>query len=169
VPSCGAAEQFLRWTGRTAYDLSNRENNAQPFIRQRSYYTPAIVPRHGGTCFCRRVAHGSKPLPSQRGESNCAAHSWKVCRRNFGQLHRNAPNVADHWLRSPGYPTVLFDLGGLLIAVALGAKGSDQSRNYHEITRIAGRAVGGIAPRSLAPLADVVAGKQSARLFWLLI
>src|SRR6516225_6222568 len=30
-----------------------------------------------------------------------------------------------------GNPTVLLDLGGVPIAVALGAKGSDQSRNQH--------------------------------------
>ena len=63
VPSCGASEQFRRWTRRTAYDLSNSGKQCA------AIYTPAIVQRHGGTCFCRRVARGSKPVPSQSRES----------------------------------------------------------------------------------------------------
>src|SRR4051794_27839357 len=123
VPSCGAAEQLRRWTRRTAYDLSNSGKLCA------AIYTPAIVPRRGGTCFCRCVARGSKPLPSQTGGSIARpTHGRSVAETSDNSI-ANAPNVAAHWLGSPGRSHCIVGSRRRADSGRVVFQSSDQSRN----------------------------------------
>src|SRR4029434_1828856 len=118
VPSCGASEQFRRWTRRRAYDLSNSGKQCA------AIYTPAIVPRHCGTCFCRPLRAVVSLCPVRVGNRFLGP-----LMEGLPQELRTTPSPMDPMLLATGLGyrgnlTVLLDLGGVLIAVALCSKGS---------------------------------------------
>jgi hypothetical protein len=101
------------------------ENNAQPFIRQRSYrgMVGLVV-----VVALRAVVSLSPVRLRNRLRGPLMEGLSQELRTTPSPMH---PMLLATGLGHRSNPTVLLDLGGVLIAVALCSKGSDQSRNQH--------------------------------------